>query len=165
MIMNNSRDEYEKKYGLMWAAMESVSEDEYNRLVELCQKNCWIKWHGLSFMDDPFLENDSPYTFCRFEDITMLKLFFEHGNWNIRQGGLYKELFFCNQVNGGDEWWTCRYDHKMESYFPFESVSFRMTIKEGAFEMFLNDMLAATVEECKRLEYVGKSTERKGENI
>ena len=40
-----------------------------------------------------------------------------------------------------------------------------MTIKEGAFELFLNDMLAATVEECKRLEYVGKSTECKGENV
>ena len=34
----------------------------------------------------------------------MLKLFFEHGNWSIRQGVVYQDLFFCNQVNGGDEW-------------------------------------------------------------
>ena len=29
----------------------------------------------------------------------MLKLFFEHGNWSIRQGVVYQDLFFCNQVN------------------------------------------------------------------
>ena len=87
----------------------------------------------------------------------MLKLFFEHGNWSIRQGVVYKDLFFCNQVNGGDEWWTCRYDHEAGAYFPFESVTMKAVIDKGEFETLLADMLAATVEQCKHLEYAGRS--------
>lgn len=84
--MGDFREEYEKKYAPMRAAMEPVVGEEHDRLVELCQRNCWIKRHGLAFSADPCLEADSPYTFCRFGDIAMLKLFFEHGNWSIRQG-------------------------------------------------------------------------------
>ncbi len=115
------------------------------------------KKHGLAFMDDPCLETASPYTFCEYEDIAMLKLFFEHGNWSICQGVVYRDLFFCNQVNGGDKWWTCRYDREAGAYFPFESVTMEAIIAEGKFETMLADMLAATVEQCKRLDYEGRS--------
>ena len=87
----------------------------------------------------------------------MLKLYFEHGNWSIRQGVLYRDLFFCNQVNGGDEWWVCRYDPAKETYFPFESVTMKLIIARGEFETLLADMQAATVEQCKRLDYAGRS--------
>ena len=103
--MSGFREEYERKYAPMRAAMEPVVGAEHGRLVELCQRNCWIKRHGLAFSGDPCLEADSPYTFCRFRDIAMLRLFFEHGNWSIRQGVLYRDLFFCNQVNGGVRLW------------------------------------------------------------
>lgn len=89
----------------------------------------------------------------------MLKLFFEHGNWSIRQGVVYRDLFFCNQVNGGDEWWVCRYDHEAGAYFPFESVTMKRVIAAGEFETLLADMLAATVEQCKHLDYKGRSRE------
>ena len=84
--MSNFREEYEKKYGPMRAARKPVSPKLQDTLVALCQHNCWLKRHGLAFMDDPCLEEDSPYTFYEYEDIAMLKLFFEHGNWSIRQG-------------------------------------------------------------------------------
>ena len=154
--MGDFREEYERTYAPMRAAMEPVAGTEHDRLVGLCQRNCWIKRQGLAFYGDPCLEADSPYTFCRFRDIAMLKLFFEHGNWSIRQGVLYRDLFFCNQVNGGDEWWTCRYDHGAGAYFPFESVTFQAVIRGGRFESLVADMLAATVEECKHLRYAGK---------
>lgn len=163
--MTGFREEYEKKYTPMWEAMKKVSENEHNKLVELCQRNCWVKWHGLSFEGDPYLELDSPYAFCRFEDISLLKLFFEHGNWSIRQGVLYRDLFFCNQVNGGDEWWTCRYEHKNGMYIPFESISFRTVIKRGYFNELINGMLEATVEECKQLEITKNSMEHKGGKV
>ena len=108
-------------------------------------------------MDDPCLEADSPYTFYEYEDIAMLKLFFEHGNWSIRQGVVYQDLFFCNQVNGGDEWWVCRYDPAEEAYFPFESVTMKLVIARGEFETLLADMQAATVAQCKHLDYAGRS--------
>ncbi len=156
--MSNFREEYEKKYGPMRAARKPVSPQASRiRWWQLCQRNCWMKKHGLAFMDDPCLEEDSPYTFYKYEDISMLKLFFEHGNWSIRQGVVYRDLFFCNQVNGGDEWWTCRYDHEAGAYFPFESVKMKPIIQKGEFETLLADMLAATVEQCKHLDYAGRS--------
>ena len=152
----------EGKYEPMWAVMKFVSPKRHKTLVELCQCNDWIKKHGLAFHNNPFLESDSPYRFCEFEDVSMLKLFFEYGNWSIRQGVVYRDLFFCNQVNGGDEWWTCRYDHETGAYFPFESVSMRLIIHKGEFESLLADMLEATVEQCKRLEYSGRSQKQEG---
>lgn len=105
-------EEYNKKYGPMKAAMVSIDAQNpetkpvYDTLVELCQRNIWLKKNGVDFQDDPFMEADYPYSFCRFDHITHLKLFFEHGNWSIRQGVVFGDLFFCNQVNGGDEWWS-----------------------------------------------------------
>lgn len=157
--MSDFREEYDKKYGPMRAARKDISPELHETLVQLCQRNCWVKRHGIPFHDDPCLELDSPYTFCEYEDIAMLKLFFEHGNWSIRQGVVCKDLFFCNQVNGGDEWWTCRYDHEAGAYFPFESVTMKAVIDKGEFETLLADMLAATVEQCKHLEYKGRSNE------
>lgn len=98
-----------------------------------------------------------PIYLYEYEDIAMLKLFFEHGNWSIRQGVVYQDLFFCNQVNGGDEWWVCRYDPAEEAYFPFESVTMKLVIARGEFETLLADMQAATVEQCKHLDYAGRS--------
>lgn len=155
--MSNFREEYEKTYDPMRAARKPISQELYDTLVALCQRNCWLKRHGLAFMDDPCLEADSPYTFCEYEDIAMLKLFFEHGNWSIRQGVVYRDLFFCNQVNGGDEWWVCRYDPAEGAYFPFESVTMKLVIARGEFETLLADMQAATVEQCKHLDYAGRS--------
>ena len=154
--MSNFREEYEKTYGPMRAARKPISQELHDKLVALCQRNCWLKRHGLAFMDDPCLEEDSPYTFYEYEDIAMLKLFFEHGNWSIRQGVVYQDLFFCNQVNGGDEWWVCRYDPAEEAYFPFESVTMKLVIARGEFETLLADMQAATVEQCKHLDYAGR---------
>ena len=47
--MSNLKKRYEKEYTSMWAAMEHVSENEHNKLVELCQRNCWIKRNELAF--------------------------------------------------------------------------------------------------------------------
>ena len=155
--MSNFREEYEKTYGPMRAARKPISQELHDKLVALCQRNCWLKRHGLAFRDDPCLEADSPYTFYEYEDIAMLKLFFEHGNWSIRQGVVYRDLFFCNQVNGGDEWWVCRYDPAEGAYFPFESVTMKLVIARGEFETLLADMQAATVAQCKHLDYAGRS--------
>ena len=65
--MSDFREEYEKKYGPMRAARKEISPALYETLVQLCQRNCWIKKHGLAFMDDPCLELDSPYTFYEYE--------------------------------------------------------------------------------------------------
>lgn len=145
--------EYQAKYGPLFKSMKPVSADQQKALTALCQKNAWLKIHGIPFVDDPFLELDSPYSFSTIEDIEMLKLYFEHGNWSIRNGVVYKDLFFCNQVDGGDEWWTCRYDPETGSWVPFESITFSYFVNNGTFNDYINRMLAATVEQCAKLAY------------
>ena len=46
--MSDFREEYEKKYGPMWTARKLVSPVLHNTLVALCQRNCWLKKHGLA---------------------------------------------------------------------------------------------------------------------
>jgi hypothetical protein len=105
-------NEYKEKYAPLWNAVKPIARtkpedrDLYLELWRLCQRNDWIKVMGFPFQDDPCLELDCPYTFSKVESLEVLKLFFEHGNWAIRQGVVYGNLFFCNQVNGGDEWWS-----------------------------------------------------------
>ena len=65
--MSDFREEYEKKYSPMRAARKDISPELHETLVALCQRNCWVKRHGIPFHDDPCLEVDSPYTHISFE--------------------------------------------------------------------------------------------------
>jgi len=131
------------------------SKDE---LVEKCQENPWLKTFGGAFAEDPFMELDYQYCFTVCESIEELKSCFLEGNWAIRQGFIYKDLAFINQVNGGDEWWTLKKFEDGE-IVAFESISFRHIIKEGrthdgnTFEQFIERLLRATKEQCKTLTY------------
>lgn len=137
--------------------IESIEKDSelHCKLVKKCQDNVWIKERGAAFGDDPFLELDSPYSFCKTDDIESLKKHFEHGNWAIRNGIVYKDLVFVNQVDGGDEWWTLKLDPETNEYVGFESVSFRTIIKsgEGEFEKYIDRLEKATIEQCLNLNY------------
>ena len=62
--MADFHNEYAKTYSPMFAARRPVSPELHQKLVALCQRNCWVKRHGIPFHDDPCLEADSPYTFC-----------------------------------------------------------------------------------------------------
>lgn len=136
----------------MWSVIFETS-DEHKQIVKKCQENIWIKNNGVAFYDDPFFEQDSPYVFARTETIEGLKAFFEHGNWAIRNGILYNDLLFINQVNGGDEWWTLKYDKFKREYVSFESITFRFIIERGEFEKYIKRLENATIEQCKNLKY------------
>ena len=90
-------------------------------LTEACQRNGWLKSGGYPWQDDPFLE-EYPYSFSETGSVEALADFFRDGNWSLRQGIVYKDLAFINQVDGGDEWWT----HKNagdRGWLDFESIS------------------------------------------
>lgn len=72
-----------------------------------CQGNVWLKVGGVDFEDDPYMELDYGYNLKNCETIEELEKMIGQGNWTIRQGFAYEQLLFGNQVNGGDEWWTC----------------------------------------------------------
>lgn len=131
--------------------MISVSKEMEQTYMKLCQRNGWLMKHGIPFQDDPWMELDYPYSLVELKDIEALEGFFQHGNWSIRQGVLYHDLIFANQVNGGDEWWTCK--RFGDKWVPFESITFGPMIQKGKFAAYIARLEKATRFECENLQY------------
>lgn len=138
-----------------------ICGSEHSQLVSKCQENGWLKVGGYDWQDDPFLE-EYPYEFMRIDDIDALREHFGRGNWAIRQGVVFGDLAFINQVNGGDEWWTLKRDG--EEWVAFEPTSFAYVIEakgRAAFETLVRSMQLATPAQCKTLDYYDKDASAK----
>lgn len=133
-------------------------------ITEKMQQNPWLKRGGVDFEEDPFMESD--YVFGNYyvcETLEELKKAFLYGNWAIRQGFIYQSLALINQINGGDEWWTIKKFPDGE-IIAFESCSMKRIIEsepEGYFEDYINQMLKATKEKCRKLEYCDEEFDKK----
>lgn len=73
-----------------------------------------------------------------------LKRFFKYGNWCLGQGVIHKDLFFLQQVNGGDEWAT--YKIIGDEIKKFESISFQRIIECKEFDKYMKS-LSGTIKE------------------
>ena len=144
--------EYAAQKKAMWDAATIVKGDLLERLKKKCQENPWIKVGGYEFEPNGFCcEHDYEYGLTRFDDIDMLRAFFEHGNWSIRQGVQYRDLIFVQQCNGGDEWWTLKViDDKLVA---FESITMRLVVERGGFNDLIERMVRATPEQCATWQY------------
>lgn len=132
--------------------MVPVTAEEQESLEAICQKNGWLKRGGYPWQDDPYLE-EYPYEFDRCFSMEDLSDFFKAGNWAIRQGVVYGDLAFIQQVDGGDEWWTLKQDGP--DWVPFESLSLQAIAKERSeLVRYVAGMRIATVDECKHLNYL-----------
>lgn len=123
------------------------------RCYEAGMKNGWASGKFAHADGDFIVEEDrlNKNSICFIDNIKELKHFFRHGNWCLGQGVIYKDLFFLQQIGGGDEWATYKItDEKIEQ---FESITFGLGIKRGEFEQDIRSMRAATVEQCINLEY------------
>jgi hypothetical protein len=125
---------------------------EQDALVQKCQENPWLKRFGLPFQEDPMMELDYEYIFTEVETVEELEKLLARGNWAIRQGFVYKNLVFINQVNGGDEWWTLK-EFEDGELVAFESITFLPIIKEGKFKDLIERLLKADKEQCLTLQY------------
>ncbi len=151
---DNFQQTYEKSWKTLRSQMHPVSSELHQRLMDKCQKNPWLKLHGLPFEDDPDFEADSPYVFSEIRTIEILEMFFDHGNWSIRQGVVHRDMVFINQVNGGDEWWALKQDGN--SYISIESVSFKPMIRGNRFKKYISRLRHASVEACKNQSFLGR---------
>jgi hypothetical protein len=144
--------------------IESQPADERTRrsLYLKCQENGWLMVGGYSWQDDHWLE-EYPYEFSEVGGVEGLREAFRQGNWAIRQGFLYDDLAFVNQVDGGDEWWTLKRvgrDGGASDWLDFESWSFRTLAEErahGGSDAFVNavrSMQMAAPGQCKKLDYM-----------
>lgn len=93
---------------------------------------------------DPEFTPDS-FTCCF--SLQELRERFEHGNWSLGTSFYYKDLCFICRVDGADEWLTIRHG------VAFESISFMPIIERGEFDSLIARLLAATKEQCLRMEY------------
>lgn len=139
-------------YNVMRNAATDVTGPLLQQVVEACQGNPWIKVGGAEFEPEGLCcERDYPFYLERYDDVAMLQMFFEHGNWGLRAAVQYRDVVFVNQVNGGDEWWTLKVDG--DRLVPFESVSFSRIIRDGEFRPFVERLASASVEQCVGLAY------------
>lgn len=118
----------------------SIVHYTLEEVKEKCQENGWLKVGGYDFQDDPAMEDDYKYGLKTCSSIEELKKKLGSGGWGIRSAFAYDRLLFVNQVNGGDEWWTC-YKHEDGSIEAFESITFYGIIKEGKFERYIERLL------------------------
>lgn len=119
---------------------------DIEKLHKKCQQNLWLKDNN-----DDYDSEDYCFNVKIVNTIDELKDFFVHGNWAIRQGVVFNNLAFINQVNGGDEWWTVKDFNG--NLIAFESVTFMVVIQKGEFEEYIDRLLKATSEQCIGLAY------------
>lgn len=124
-------------------------DSQQKRLVmkwlEIGKKNPWIREAN----DPPF--NTQSFHECKTDRELLEKC--EHGNWCTGQAFYVGNLCFINQVNGGGEWLT------IKDGMAFESISFGHIIKHKGMDKaqkVLDDIRAASLEQCKKLEYRGR---------
>ena len=124
-------------------------------LAAKCQENGWLRAGGYAWQDDPYLE-DYPYDIREASSMEELRSFFRHGNWAIRQGVVYRDLAFVQQVDGGDEWWTLKKigdGGEPGDWLAFENCSFDgLSRDRHGFSDLIVGMSAASASECERLE-------------
>lgn len=150
MLVQDFKD-YREASDALHTHKTDVPEAIRRALIAKCQENPWLKDGGVYFEDDPFLEADSPFSFVQIDDFEYLELFFDYGNWAIRNGVVYGDLAFINQVNGGDEWLTLK--RFGDRWLAFESVTFGPMIARSEFSAYIVRLQAATEKQCKSLDY------------
>jgi hypothetical protein len=152
--MSTTTVDWREHYEQMRAAAVPMNDQPiYKAMVRKCQINPWLKVGGMDFEPDGVCcEHDYPYYLERYDDVSMLERFFEHGNWGLRAAVTHRDLIFVNQVNGGDEWWTVKILPSGE-LMPFESITFGPSIERGGFVALIERLASATPETCKALTY------------
>lgn len=140
----------------MTGRLKEADERTKRELADKCQENGWLRRGGYPWQDDPYLE-EYPYEFAKAGSVEELRGFFAHGNWALRQGIVYEDLAFVQQVDGGDEWWTLKKigdEGEPGDWLAFENCSFGgLSRDRHGFNDLIVGMSAASASECERLEY------------
>lgn len=102
-----------------------LSNQENASLIHACLENTWLS-------DEEFNLSDYPFDFIRCQRKLDLMNYMSQGNWALRQGFVYKDLAFVQQVNGGDEYLTLIKKND-EKWIAFDSVSVEKSIEKNEF--------------------------------
>lgn len=128
-------------------SLEELSIEEQHKLAFACLKNRWLT-RGISI--DP--HNTTPlikkFSFLNSESLEGLLEYFRSGPHGIRDGVVFRDLAFVQQVDMGDEWLVLKREFDEGSgetlWIPFESYSFESIVKSKArFECAVSALLDA----------------------
>ncbi len=116
-------------------SLEELSIEEQHKLAFACLKNRWLT-RGISI--DP--HNTTPlikkFSFLNSESLEGLLEYFRSGPHGIRDGVVFRDLAFVQQVDMGDEWLVLKREFDSETgeafWLPFESYSFDRIIQSSA---------------------------------
>lgn len=128
--------------------MQEIEAEEKKKLVAKCQKNGWLKHKGYDFQNGFFSEEEYGYHFLRCEKRLDLMNYLNHVSWAIRDGFLYEDMAFIQQVNGGDEYWTLI--NLNGKWVDYESVTFKPSIERGEFYLLLDKLYEEGVQAYQR---------------
>lgn len=108
-------------------------------------------WYQVG-LENPWIKNadDPPFTKDSFTGCYSVEELAERisgASWAVGVAFYYRDLCFINQVEGGDEWLAIRHG------IAFESVTAEPLIENGTFAQLVRRLLAASKEQCQRLEY------------
>ncbi|WP_235022682.1 DUF3846 domain-containing protein [Amycolatopsis alkalitolerans] len=103
-----------------------------------------IGYRQIAGATDPRFTRDS-FTGCY--SVEELENWIGHAQWVIGTAFYYRDLCFIQQTKSGDEWLTIRHG------IAFESLSLMPHIEDGTFASLVHRLLAASKEQCQRLEY------------
>jgi len=111
------------------------------RCYEAGMKNGWASGEYERLDGNFIVEEDclNKRSISFIDTTAKLKAFFKHGNWCLGCGIIYKNLFFLQQVDGGDEWAT--YHIKKDSIKQFESITWNGYIERKEFEKQLKKLM------------------------
>lgn len=113
-------------------SLEVLGIEEQQRLALACLKNRWLS-RGIS-MDH---HNTTPliqkFSFYNSDSLEGLYEYFRSGPHGIREGVVFQDLAFVQQVDMGDEWLVLKRDFDSETgeafWQPIESYSFDRIIE------------------------------------
>ena len=128
-----------------------LSGTEQLALIAACQYNEYLALDGRPWLIDATLR-DYPYQFETICSAESLRGFFADGPWPLRQGAIYGDLAFIQQVNWKDDWWTLKHvanNGLASDWLPIDSLSFDAMIEEPErFVRTINGLLEASPQEC-----------------
>ena len=138
--------------------LKELSDEEANKLTKKCQDNYWLKVSGYAFTEEGYDENDYQYNFRSCPTRVDLYNIFSHGNWAIRDGFVYKDMAFIQQVNGGDEYWTLM--KHGDQWVDYDSVTFHFAIERDEFYELLDDVHKLGLKNIEKIQSIDKIKQR-----
>ena len=150
-------------------SLEELGIEEQHKLAAACLKNRWLS-RGITIDHHNTTPLIQKFSFLNSESLEGLLEYFRSGPHVIREGVVYRDLAFVQQVDMGDEWLVLKREFDSETgeafWLPFESYSFDRIVESSArFECAVSALRDADAFEIAALFSRTPSRQRQARSI